>query len=63
MGVQGRRSGICSGTPMSGRPKANQVGVPGAPPAKIDKIEANSCLLDRFGRILTINLGVNTFTG
>ena len=32
---QGRRSGICSGTTMSGRPKADQAGgVRGCPPVK-----------------------------
>ena len=62
--LQGRRSGICSGTTMSGRPKADQAGGPGGfPPGKLDKIEANSCILGTFGCILTMNLGVNTCTG
>ena len=61
---QGRRSGICSGTTMSGRPNADQArGSVGVSPEKIDKIEANSCILGTFGCILTMNLGVNTCTG
>ena len=61
---QGRRSGICSGTTMSGRPNADQAGGSGGVSLeKIDKIEANSCILGTFGCILTMNLGVNTCTG